>query len=381
VLAGCGSIRAAVSIRTMPAPRILILSSRTGGGHSRVAQILGDHLRALEPSSQILQADGLVQTDLGWRVDPAQSFLTLTTTLLPLYNLCYRLTNTDRTVEAIRWLIRRAYGRSLARVICEHKPDLIVSTHHFLSPGTVARPGLRLPPFVMVVSDLGQPHRLWFDPRLDTLYVPTADMVSYAQRCMARALRLPRVETLGFPINAQFAGRAGTRSNQLLVMGGGAGSGPMDRIVRSLSRELPRHRVVVVCGHNDALRDEIASWEVPNVEVHGFVNNVPELMTASDIVITKAGPVTIMEAVDIGRPLIITSWVGMQERDNVEFVIRNGLGLYCREPRNLPQAVRQVYDRYADFSAAKPVDVDHGPDQIAAGILEIWRRSVVGTTA
>jgi len=365
----------------MLGPRILILSSRTGGGHSRVAQILGDQLRALEPSSQIIQADGLVQTDMGWRTDPAQSFLTLTTTLLPLYNLCYRVTNTGRTVEAIRWLIRQTYGRTLARMICEHKPDVVVSTHHFLSPGTVTKNVSRLPPFIMVVSDLGQPHRLWFDPRLDTLYVPTGDMVSYAQRCMARSPRRPRVEMLGFPINAQVADKADARTNQLLVMGGGSGSGPMDRIVRALSRGLPAHRVVVVCGHNDALRNEIASWQLPNVEVHGFVNNVPELMTASDIVITKAGPVTIMEAVGIGRPLIITSWVGMQERDNVEFVVRNGLGLYCDEPRNLPQAVRQIYERYAAFSIAKPADVDHGPEQIAAGILEVWRKSVVGPAA
>jgi UDP-N-acetylglucosamine:LPS N-acetylglucosamine transferase len=241
----------------------------------------------------------------------------------------------------------------------------------------VAKNMSRLPPFVMVVSDLGRPHRLWFDSRLDTLYVPTADMVSYAQRCMAGSFHRPRVEMRGFPVNAQVADRPRAPGNQLLVMGGGAGSGPMDRIVRALSRGLPQHRIVVVCGHNDALHSEIASWKLPNVQTHGFVDNVPELMTASDIVVTKAGPVTIMEAVDIGRPLIITSWVGMQERDNVEFVVGNGLGLYCDRPRNLPQVAQQIYDRYAAFSIAKPADVDHGPEQIAAGILDVWRKSVL----
>jgi UDP-N-acetylglucosamine:LPS N-acetylglucosamine transferase len=342
-----------------------------------VAQVLEDELRALEPTSQIAHADGLAKTDLGVHVDPAQSFVTLTTTLLPLYNLTYRATNTNKTVELTRGFIRRAYGRSLARLISEHKPELVVSTHHFLSPGTVAADHDELPPFAMVVSDLGRPHRLWFDPRVDTLYVPTEEMVSYAHRCMAWSSRRPRVAMLGFPVKAEGAGKSATRNNQLLVMGGGAGSGSMDRIVRSLSRGFPGHRVVVVCGHNDALREEIESWKLPNVEVHGFVNNVPELMTASDIVITKAGPVTIMEAVDIGRPLIITSWVGMQERDNVKFVVRNGLGLYCTEPDSLPAAVRQIYDRYAAFSVAKPADVDHGPGQIAASILDVWRKSVL----
>jgi 1,2-diacylglycerol 3-beta-galactosyltransferase len=235
----------------------------------------------------------------------------------------------------------------------------------------------------MVVSDLGRPHRLWFDHRLHMLYVPSDDMVRYGERCMATSRMKPRVQMLGFPIEAPVAraSRVGVRSKQLLVMGGGAGTGAMDRAVDWLSGGLPEHRIVVVCGHNSALQREIASWRRPNIEAHGFVDNVPELMAASDMVITKAGPVTIMEAVDAGRPLVITSWVGMQERDNVKFVVQQGLGLYCEEPRRLTEAVHQVYDRYESFSAARPADVDHGPDRIAASILDVWRNSVVGEAA
>jgi UDP-N-acetylglucosamine:LPS N-acetylglucosamine transferase len=235
----------------------------------------------------------------------------------------------------------------------------------------------------MVVSDLGLPHRLWFDHRLHALYVPSNDMVSFAESCIASYPTKPRVEMLGFPIEAPVAGisRTDVRSNQLLVMGGGAGTGSLDRVVNALSRDLPEHRLVVVCGHNAALQSQLASWRRPNVDVLGFVDNVPELMAASDIVITKAGPVTIMEAVDAARPLIITSWVGMQERDNVTFVVQHALGLYCDEPRRLPLAVHQVYGRYEAFRAARPSDVDHGPDRIAASILDVWRRSVAGKAA
>jgi hypothetical protein len=164
-------------------------------------------------------------------------------------------------------------------------------------------------------------------------------------------------------------------------MGGGAGTGAIDRLVYTLSAGLPEHRIVVVCGHNTALQRKIAAWGRRNVDVHGFVNNVPELMAASDLVITKAGPVTIMEAVAARRPLIITSWVGMQERDNIDFVVKQGLGLYCGEPRKLSDAVRIIYDRYADFSAAGPAEVEHGPDRIAASILDIWRNTVAGKSA
>jgi UDP-N-acetylglucosamine:LPS N-acetylglucosamine transferase len=116
------------------------------------------------------------------------------------------------------------------------------------------------------------------------------------------------------------------------------------------------------------------------VEIHGFVQNVPELMTQSDVVITKAGPVTIMEAVAAGRPLIVTDWVGRQERDNVRFVVDHGLGLFCPRADELCDAVRDIYARYPQFLAAKPANVEHGPDRIARYLLDLLKmRNDTGT--
>ncbi|MFN0069902.1 MAG: glycosyltransferase [Chloroflexota bacterium] len=361
----------------MPGPTILILSARTGGGHGRVAQTLRKHLLTLDPTCNVSLVDGLELSDLGIRVDPARTFLTLTTTLIRLYNFNYRLTNSGRTAPLLRWIIRQSFGRTLARIVQDHAPDVVISTHHFISPATVAESGV-LPPFLMVVSDLGEPHRLWFDPRLQTVYVPSDDMAEYARRCLTPHFGTAQVEMLGFPIESGAAGSTSPnpREGGLLVMGGGAGTGAIDRLVATLSQGLPEHRIVVVCGWNDRLRRTIANWQRSNIEVHGFVDNVPELMAQSDMVISKAGPVTIMEAVAAGRPLIITNWVGLQERDNVDFVVNHGLGLYCPEASELCAAVRTVYGRYAEFVAAKPRNVEHGPERIAADVLNRWRNSV-----
>jgi hypothetical protein len=54
-----------------------------------------------------------------------------------------------------------------------------------------------------------------------------------------------------------------------------------------------------------------------------------ELMGASDLVITKAGPGTLMEALVLGRPVIVTEAIGMQERGNIDFVLNHELGVFC----------------------------------------------------
>jgi UDP-N-acetylglucosamine:LPS N-acetylglucosamine transferase len=196
----------------------------------------------------------------------------------------------------------------------------------------------------------------------------------------------PKIVNLGFPIEADQDAPVRARERpSLLVMGGGAGTGPLAPLVRALSQGLPDHRIIVVCGWNARLRRRLERWAKPNVEVHGFVQNVPELMAQSDVVITKAGPVTIMEAVAAGRPLIVTDWVGMQERDNVQFVVDQGLGLFCPRVKDLCDAVRDVYARYSEFLAAKPANVEHGPDRIAHYVLDVARngraRPSVGAAA
>src|SRR4051812_20141336 len=119
----------------MAGPRILLLTSRTGGGQGRVGETLQRHPSPPRPPCDVSIVDGLEQTDLGVHVDPAHAFLTLTTTLIRFYNFAYRTTDRRGVVTALRKLIRLTHGTVLARVLREDQPDLVVSTHHFLSPG------------------------------------------------------------------------------------------------------------------------------------------------------------------------------------------------------------------------------------------------------
>jgi 1,2-diacylglycerol 3-beta-galactosyltransferase len=76
------------------------------------------------------------------------------------------------------------------------------------------------------------------------------------------------------------------------------------------------------------------------VHVFGFVENMPDLMRASDAVVTKAGPGTISEALISGLPIFLTGYVPGQEEGNVSFVTDQGLGYYTPRVRKLVKAVR-----------------------------------------
>jgi 1,2-diacylglycerol 3-beta-galactosyltransferase len=78
------------------------------------------------------------------------------------------------------------------------------------------------------------------------------------------------------------------------------------------------------------------------VSVHGFVTNMAEWMTAADIVVTKAGPGTIAEALCVGLPLLITWYLPGQERGNMEWLIDTGAGRYVPGDAELIDEVAEL---------------------------------------
>lgn len=65
--------------------------------------------------------------------------------------------------------------------------------------------------------------------------------------------------------------------------------------------------------------------------VLGFVPNIDEYMSAADILVTKAGPGSIAEAMIKGLPCLLTSFVPGQEEGNVDFVTEARAGEFVDE--------------------------------------------------
>src|SRR5260370_34685230 len=65
-------------------------------------------------------------------------------------------------------------------------------------------------------------------------------------------------------------------------------------------------------------------------------------MHAADVIITKAGPGTICEALACNLPIILSGYVPGQEEGNVDFVVSNGVGVIARNPLELAAALRRL---------------------------------------
>ena len=114
----------------------------------------------------------------------------------------------------------------------------------------------------------------------------------------------------------------------LLITGGGDGAGSIFSAAQAISEARLPAQLIIACGRNEALRRRLERCllKVP-CRVLGFQDNMPDLMKVADIVVGKAGALTIGEAVASQRPLIILHPPPGQEKANARFVAHHVIGL------------------------------------------------------
>ena len=120
--------------------------------------------------------------------------------------------------------------------------------------------------------------------------------------------------------------------------------------VNTLEQKCSDKQILVITGNNTQLYHELMSRQniSDHIHVYGFVNNMETMMSASDVIITKAGPGTIMEGITIKRPLIITEAVGIQETGNIDYTIKRRLGFYCPAPKAACKIINEIATKAHD---------------------------------
>lgn len=318
-------------------PGILVLTSSSGAGHDAVAGVLAKTLtKRIRGAAKVTVADPFEGPDQLSRI--VRLYGAVIVRAPRLWGIAYRVTDNQRWVTAIARALEGAVGRLLG----QQRPDLVISVHplcHGAAIRALKRLGLDIPVAVMV-TDLLDIHASWQDRGAALYLAPTAEaarqMVSFG--CPAAA-----VHALGLPVADDFRMEDGSGEDMarlrtelgldserpvVLVSGGGEGSGPLEPAARIIVRTLPHSQVVVACGRNERLRRSLSTKGQP-VRVLGFVNNMARWMHASDVVVAKAGALTVAEAVAARRPLLVISALPGQEKGNLRFVLESGIGAYA----------------------------------------------------
>lgn len=379
--------------------RVLLLISDTGGGHRSAANAITAALDEIE-----LTPDG-AELVLEHRIEDVAAHCTFPLSQLgpaysaalrfapPIYGALYHVSNGRRRFRGMVRCLEPLYRERLKHLFLEYKPDVIVSVHPLLNFAALrARDdaGINHVPIITVITDLGKVHESWLAPEVDAVVVPASEV--YA-RALSRGIPKERVHQLGHPVHPKFEDVSETKAElrkQLglpqekiiaLLMAGGEGGGKLLPTTLALAKsDLPLH-LVVITGRNKSLRQKLTelspSLATP-MTVLGYCNNVPQLMRAADLLVTKAGPGAIAEASVAEVPVVVYDFIPGQERGNLEYVRTNGIGVVALTTSDVVRSVRRIVSNQERLQSMRTHQSSVAPRGSARRIGELIASMALG---
>lgn len=248
----------------------------------------------------------------------------------------------------------KGIAQKVRRLFEEEKPDMILSLFQLSNHLTVDVAKKYFPnvPVATVVQDLISIHYTWVDPKVDLEIVPTEEA---RDTCIKFGMDEKKIKILGFPMRPHFLrpvkSKTELRSDwglkkdlfTIFLIGGGVGIGKLFNVAQAIQEsDLKDIQLIVVAGFNKKLEEKLlqTKFRFP-IKVFGFTDQVPEIMSASDLIITKAGPGTVVEAITKELPMILNHYMP-QEKGNVDYVQRHDIGVYAKEPGKIVQAIKKM---------------------------------------
>jgi UDP-N-acetylglucosamine:LPS N-acetylglucosamine transferase len=315
-----------------------VVYSRVGGGHLSAARALATEFEATG-RCRVRMVDAYVECGRF----PVTRFPSLYAELARHHPLLWSLVYHGSSRGLNPNLIVGPFLRDgFRQLMTKEQPELVISVLPVIN-GLLAQAGEAVGARTEVVlTDWHSLHPFWVARGVDHY---TASTESSRADCVRFGAPRDTVDVVGIPVRREFnASGSHPRLDQqrrctVLAMVGAEGSPRAFTNIAELARANIDAELVVVCGRNDELRRQM---ERMNVKALGFLENVADLMRGSDILITKAGGLTLAEAFCTRIPVVIHDVLAGQEAGNLEYVLGKGAVEYAPSPQTLVRIVAQL---------------------------------------
>ena len=368
--------------------RVLVFSATFGAGHVKAAEALIETIKNIKPSVEIMHEDSVAMLNKNMNYFLCALYITLMKRAPKVWGVFYKQTqelSEDSLIQRFLNTLGRGQFVTYLNIV---KPDIIVCTYPTVA-GVLAQlrtKGKLNIPVVAVVTDYTV-HSQWIHQGVDAYIVGSAKVY---KGFIARGIEPSRIQISGIPVNPRFErnlnkedilGRLGFVENRLtfLVMCGACGV--LDKakwICKLIANVQAPVQAIIVCGNDQKLFSSLDSvvQEARNPMVRfKFVHNVDELMTAADIIITKAGGLTVSEALTKHIPMIIFKPIPGQEENNAKFVEEIGAGRIAFSDEQFVEIMNELITNPCEIkkmsAAAIQAFPGHSAEKAAQVILEL----------
>lgn len=328
--------------------KVLILSASTGGGHNRAAQAIKEELLKKDIDGEIIDSLKFVSPTIDRIISKGYEKSAIYTP--QAYGNLYKISDLKITKSELnRNLVLKYMIRKINKLIIEKKPHAIIGTHPFplMAVSKLKEKNIINIPIISILTDYTI-HSTWIQNEIDS-YIVGDEFVK--QLLIEEGISENKIYPHGIPIEKSFVNINKTKDDirrefnldnkfTVLLMGGSFGAGNIKSAFLEILDIDKDFQIIVVTGRNVSLKYKIermlSTYETnKKVIILSFTNKMSELLSVSDILITKPGGLTTTESLLKELPMIIPYYIPGQEGENLDFLLNSGVALKTTEKYNL----------------------------------------------
>lgn len=250
----------------------------------------------------------------------------------------------------------------LKKLIEEKKPELIISTHPFSNQMcSFLKKREKINCKIATILTDYAPHEQWL---VGNEYV---DYFFVAHEGMKKALHdegIPnnKIYSTGIPLSNKFLihydkeellKHFGLEPNKRTVLFFGGGEFGLGKsrtldILRSFVTDFNDIQIVAISGKNIKMKKKFEdivkdSHTENNVTILEYTNEIPELMSISDLVVTKPGGLTTTESIASGVPIIVINPIPGQEEENAAYLEKKGVAVWLKKDMDIRETLQSIF--------------------------------------
>ena len=360
--------------------KVLVLYGTYGGGHLSAAKAIKKEIEERYDNVDCMMIDCIEYIDKYFNKATTLLYKELAKKAPLLWKTTYDIAKKGIAAR-INTDNNKLMSYKLLKLIKEYEPDLIVNTHPFGSTmcGYLKKQEKIDMRIATILTDFHiHPQWLVYGDYIDYFFVSNNQM---REDMIEAGIDSGKITVSGIPVNEKFLekfdrnkicekiGLDPEKEIVLFFAGGefGLGRSVTLKVFETLIELSPDLQVVAISGRNpkmygvfnNIVEKEGASKRIKVLE---FTDKVPELMSISKFVITKAGGLTLTESLTSNLPIIIINPIPGQEEENAQFLVDSNVAILIKDSDNISRTMKYLFKADKIENMGKSIDILSKPD-------------------
>ena len=260
----------------------------------------------------------------------------------------------------------------LNKLLQDFQPDIVVSTHPF---GTQMCAYLKKQrklncKIATVMTDYA-PHDQWLELNeyVDYYFVSHEEM---KRQLNEKGIPKEKIFATGIPLSNKFLlrydkpdilksfGLSPERKTVLFFGGGefGLGKSKTLKIFKTFVENNNNIQIVAISGKNEKMKENFEHLvteldKQDYVKVLSYTDKVPELMSISDLVVTKPGGLTTTESLACGLPIVVINPIPGQEEENAAYLEKNKVAIWIKGNEDVEEILNDLFSNQTKMREMK----------------------------